>query len=257
MSHFKEYFISKKYLLLFFAAFFIAIGWVFILNIFFNFTYIEGILVVSSRLLLLLLIFSISLFLGKLEIIKEIKLEFLVLDNEAVLHGFPSFFRRFHIVFLIIATFCYLMIPFFEGNSFFQYLCLYVGFFFISLFFLQFFTHLFFYVKKSKNDHKNIRSFSTVVGAKKVIVVCAECAKIGAGILLAGELGYKMLAGGPNAVSPPRSYILNQMFPSDRTKVWSESKAALSIHNRAMGRDHLEIYKLPDFVQEFKNSSKK
>ena len=149
MSHFKEYFISKKYLLLFFAAFFIAIGWVFILNIFFNFTYIEGILVVSSRLLLLLLIFSISLFLGKLEIIKEIKLEFLVLDNEAVLHGFPSFFRRFHIVFLIIATFCYLMIPFFEGNSFFQYLCLYVGFFFISLFFLKCI-----FVIKSKNFGK-------------------------------------------------------------------------------------------------------
>jgi hypothetical protein len=36
------------------------------------------------------------------------------------------------------------------------------------------------------------------------------------------------------------------MFPDDRTKIWTESKAAYALHNRAMGNPHNNIYQMQD-----------
>jgi hypothetical protein len=46
-----------------------------------------------------------------------------------------------------------------------------------------------------------------------------------------------------NDISPWRQYGLNQMFPYDRTGVWTETKAGMATHNRAMGYPHDNIYK--------------
>merc|ERR1712099_223574 len=82
----------------------------------------------------------------------------------------------------------------------------------------------------------------TTPNIKRVGTVCFECAK--AIITLAGglEIGYKLSHGGMNDISPLRQQWLNEMFPEDKTKVWSESKAAMAMHNRAMGNPHDTIY---------------
>ena len=48
-----------------------------------------------------------------------------------------------------------------------------------------------------------------------------------------------------NDVSPWRQYWLNQTFPDNKTKFWTESKAAIAMHNRSMGNLHNYIH---DFV---------
>ena len=53
---------------------------------------------------------------------------------------------------------------------------------------------------------------------------------------------YKLSHGGMNDVSPWRQEWLNQTFPNDKTKIWTESKASMAMHNRAMGNPHGEIY---------------
>ena len=64
--------------------------------------------------------------------------------------------------------------------------------------------------------------------------------------MVGGEMVYKLSAGGMNAMSPPRQLMLNRMFLDDRTKIWTESKAAYALHNRAMGNPHNDIYQMQD-----------
>ena len=79
---------------------------------------------------------------------------------------------------------------------------------------------------------------------RKAVVTCVECAK-GLGVLVVSEkIIYKLTAGGMNAVSPPRQWVLNQMFPDDRTKVWTESGASYALHNQAMGNPHDNTYQM-------------
>jgi len=53
---------------------------------------------------------------------------------------------------------------------------------------------------------------------------------------------YKLTHGGMNDISPWRQEWLNQTFPDDKTKIWTESKAATAMHNRAMGNPHNIVY---------------
>ena len=41
-----------------------------------------------------------------------------------------------------------------------------------------------------------------------------------------------------NDVCPWRQEWLNKIFPDDETKICTESKAAIALHNRAMGNPH-------------------
>jgi hypothetical protein len=258
MTFFQNLKTPQKILLLT-VSFLLSVVFIMLLVTYFNFTYIEAIKTIGLRFILILTFFLISGYIGNFPIMLEIKNEFLLLDNLAISYGFPSFFRKYHMVFLFFAAVSYFIIPTFETNSTSQYVCLLVSFVFIILFFIQFFVHIFFYVKhiNKEQKNKNIRQFSTVIPVvKQVAVVCAECLKVGGGIILAGEIGYKVFAGGPNAVSPPRKFVLNTMFPDDRTKIWSESKAALALHNKAMGLPHDNIYGLQDFVKGLQNSKK-
>jgi hypothetical protein len=49
--------------------------------------------------------------------------------------------------------------------------------------------------------------------------------------------------GGINDMSLLRQSAMNKMFPDDRTKIWSETKAAHAMQNRAMGLPHNDVYK--------------
>ena len=91
-----------------------------------------------------------------------------------------------------------------------------------------------------------IAAHVTNPGARKVVVTCVECAKGLGTLFVGGEMMYKLTAGGMNAVSPPRQWVLNQMFPDGRTKIWMESKAVYALHNRAMGNPHNNIYQMQD-----------
>ena len=81
----------------------------------------------------------------------------------------------------------------------------------------------------------------TASSFKKIAVVCIDCAR---GVVTIGgalELGYKVTHGGVNAMSPLRQEWLNKTFPDDKTKIWTESKASMALHNRAMGNPHDSI----------------
>jgi hypothetical protein len=72
--------------------------------------------------------------------------------------------------------------------------------------------------------------------------------------LVGAELMYKLSAGGMNAVSPPRQAMLNRMFPDDRTKIWTEFKAAHALQNRAMGNPHNNIYQMQDMWKKHEST---
>ena len=56
------------------------------------------------------------------------------------------------------------------------------------------------------------------------------------------EVDYKLTHKEMDDVSFWRKEWLNKTFPDDKTKIWSESKAAMAMHNRAMGNPHDAIY---------------
>lgn len=98
-----------------------------------------------------------------------------------------------------------------------------------------------------------ITAHMTNPGVRKAAVTCLECAK-GFGTLLVGaEVTYKLSTGGMNAMSSPRQWMLNNMFPDDRTKIWTESKAAYALHNRALGNPHNNIYQIQDIRNKHGN----
>jgi len=75
----------------------------------------------------------------------------------------------------------------------------------------------------------------TSKGMKQAGVMCSECVKVTVQLSFGAETLWKLTHGGMNDISPWRQYGLNQMFPYDRTGVWTETKAGMAIHNRAMG----------------------
>ena len=85
--------------------------------------------------------------------------------------------------------------------------------------------------------------------------ICLECAKVGVQLGLGAEAGCKLTHGGMNDISPWCQSALNHMFPDDRTKVWTETKAGMAMHNRAMGYPHDNIYKPKEILDDIRNSA--
>ena len=52
-----------------------------------------------------------------------------------------------------------------------------------------------------------------------------------------------MTHGGMNDMSPWRQSAMNKIFPDDKTKIWTETKAGMALHNKTMGNPHEDIYK--------------
>ena len=176
---------------------------------------------------------------------------------------FITYLRKYHISILVIGLVSYsLAVNVFPDNQFYSYMFGVIGFISSLLYLIHFVVYTKAFLSRSLSEIKISSSYrynsgnrrpqtrtmftaASVAGTatRKTIVMCLECAK-GLGSALVGlELSYKLtLGGGMNSVSPPRQFLLNELFPGDRTKVWSESKAAIAIHNRAMGNPHDAIY---------------
>ena len=128
----------------------------------------------------------------------------------------------------------------------------FISFFF---FFLQFVYYTTYYIHKSffqatkpnkfsgQKNNTPLDSVKKSSTAAKIVVVCWIAAKGVVAFVPCAELTYKLTHGGMNDVSPWRQYALNRAFPDDPTKVWSESKAALATHKKAMGITQSDIKK--------------
>lgn len=155
---------------------------------------------------------------------------------------------------LILSTYLLysLAVTYFVNDPSISYLLGLIAFISLILYLVQFTVSTKEYLTKSFKFNNNIfnkdkkkgstKGMVTALNLKKVATVCIECAKTG--ITLGGglEIAYKLIHGGMNDVSPWRQKWLNNTFPDDETKVWTESKAAMAMHNRAMGNPHNAIY---------------
>jgi len=57
-----------------------------------------------------------------------------------------------------------------------------------------------------------------------------------------------------NDMSPWHQSAMNKMFTDDRTKIWTETKAGMAMHNRAMGYPHDNMYKTRETIDNVRNS---
>ena len=159
--------------------------------------------------------------------------------------SFIIFLRKYDFLLLFSAYLLYsLAIILFAENSLVSYLLVFIAFTNLIFYFIQFAVYTNNYVKDflnainspvNKDVKSHIRSIMAFSNLKKLLILCTECAKvvIAAGCLL--DIGYKMTHGGINVVPVWRQDWLNQIFPNDNTKVWTETKVATALHNLSMG----------------------
>lgn len=234
-------------------------------------SYID-VIVFTIRRLVFLLIFTITLITSQ-----DLPAVQIFQDDYATFNEGPSknnallaFIRKYHISLIFSSFISYsLATSVFLENSLISNFFGILSLVFASLYLVQSIAYLIAFWKKplnkssslpSKNNSKKkndprgqtrtifsgLTAHMTNPGVRKLVVTCVECAKGFGTLLVGGEMIYKLSAGGMNAVSPPRQWMLNQMFPDDRTKIWTESKAAHALHNRAMGNAHDNIYLTQD-----------
>lgn len=189
-----------------------------------------------------------------LSFIKDLQQEMSIFnEGPANKSFFITKLRKYHFSLLLSAYLLYsLAVTYFVNDPSISYLLGLIAFISLILYLVQFVVYTKEYVTKSFKSNKSIsntdkrkgstRSMVTASNLKKVVTVCLECAK--GAITLGGglEIGYKLTHGGMNDVSPWRQEWLNKTFPDDRTKIWTESKAAMAMHNRAMGNPHDFMY---------------
>ena len=221
-------------------------------NIFIEYLYIIDFL--SWRLFFILCILMLLQSLLNLSFIKDIQQEMSIFnEGPANKSFFITQLRKYHFSLLLSTYLLYsLAVTYFVNDPLISNLLGLIAFISLILYFVQFVVYTKEYVTKSFKSSKSIpnmdkkkgstRSMFNAANAKKVATVCLECAKgaitIGGGL----EIGYKLTHGGMNDVSPWRQHWLNETFPDDKTKIWTESKAAMAMHNRAMGNPHNSIY---------------
>ena len=162
---------------------------------------------------------------------------------------FMAHLRKYHFS-LILSTYLFysLAVTYFVMDPLISYLLGLIAFINLILYFVQFVVYTNHYVAKSFKSNKTIlnkdkkkgltRGMFTASSLTKIAIVCFECAK--GAITLGGglEIGYKLIHGGMNEVPSWRQEWLNKTFPDDKTKIWTESKASMALHNRAMGNPH-------------------
>jgi hypothetical protein len=188
-----------------------------------------------------------------LPFIKDLQQEMTIFnEGPANKFSFIANLRKYHFSFMLSAYLLYsLAVTYFVEDPLISYLLGLIAFIMLTLYLVQFVIYTNEYVKKSFKSNKSTfskdkksqtRNMVTISNLKKISIVCLECAK--GAITLGGgaELMYKLTHGGMNDISPWRQEWLNQTFPDDITKIWTESKAAMAMHNRAMGNPHDSIY---------------
>jgi len=161
--------------------------------------------------------------------------------------------RKYHFSLLLSVYLLYtLAVTYFVDDPFISNLLGLIAFINIILYLVQFVVYTKEYVTKSFQFNESpfnkdkregsTRGMVTASNVQKIATVCIECVKsaitLGGGI----EIGYKLTHGGMNEVPPWRQEWLNKTFPDDKTKIWTESEAAMAMHNRAMGNSHNSMY---------------
>lgn len=219
-------------------------------DVFNEYVYIIEILCWRLFFLLCILVLAQSFF--NLPFIKDLQEEMSIFNEGPTNKSFfTAYLREYHFSLLLSTYLFYILaVTYFVEDPQISYLLGLIAFISFILYGIQFVVYTNSYIKKSFNSNKSIfkdrkgqiRGMFTAANAKKVATVCLECSKgivsIGVGL----EVGCKLAKGSMNAVSPLREVVLNHTFPEDRTKTWSETKAATAIHNRSMGRPHDAIY---------------
>ena len=224
-----------------------------IFNIFTEYLYIIDFL--NWRLFSILCILILLQSLLNLPFIKDLQQEMSIFnEGPANKSFFVTQLRKYHFSLLLSAYLLYsLAVTYFVNDPAISYLFGLIAFINLILYLVQFAVYTKEYVTKSFKSNKSIfnkdkkkkgstRGMITVSNLKKVATVCIECAKNA--IILGGglEIGYKLTHGGMNDVSPWRQEWLNKTFPDDKIKIWTESKAGMAMHNRAMGNPHDAMY---------------
>jgi hypothetical protein len=249
---------------------------VFVLTIFFNVSYYTFIYInvftsylhvfdfLRVKLFSLLILLIVIQVLVDLPVSKEFQEELDLYNKPFENRPFLVLVRRYHFQICMFVYFAYsLSTTYFVENMMLSYFLGMVAFLASGLYLFQFvvYTKRYIILNTTSNNYKGLRpgkrTMVTAGTAKKVAVVCYECGKFLLQAGVGGEIGWKMTHGGMNDISPWRQAVLNDMFPEDRTKVWTESKAAAAMHNRAMGHPHENVYRPSDALSEYSNSKKK
>lgn len=169
--------------------------------------------------------------------------------------SFMANLRKYHFSLLISGYLSYsLAVTIFVEDPFVSNLLGIVALINLTLYLVQSVVYINEYIKKSFKFDKTIsdgnrnkkngqtRTMFTAANTKKVATICVECVKTAVTLGGGAEVVYKLTHGGMNDVSPWRQSWLNQNFPEDKTKIWTESKAASALHYRAMGYSHDSLY---------------
>jgi hypothetical protein len=219
---------------------------------------------VRVKLFSLLILLIIIQVLVDLPVSKEFQEELNMYNKPFKNRPYLVLVRRYHFQICMFVYFAYILsTTYFVENMMLSYFLGMAAFLASGLYLFQFvvYTRRYIIVNTIPNSSKGVRpgkrTMVTAATVKKVGVVCYECGKF---LLQAGvgcEVGWKMTHGGMNDISPWRQAVLNDIFPDDRTKVWTESKAAAAMHNRAMGHTHENVYKPSDALSDYSNSNKK
>jgi hypothetical protein len=209
---------------------------------------------INWRLFFILCILVLLQSLLNLPFVKDLQQEMSIFnEGPANKSSFLAHLRKYHFSLLVSAYLLYsLAVTYFVEEPLISYLLGLLAFINLIFYLVQFVVYTNEYVKKSFKSNKSVlhgdkrkgqtRNIVTVSTLKQVATVCLECTK---GVLTLGgglEIGYKLTHGGMNDVSSWRQVWLNETFPDDTTKIWTESKAAMAVHNRAMGNPHNSIY---------------
>jgi len=195
-----------------------------------------------------------------LTFVKELQQEMAIFDEgPANVSPFIRQVRKYNFSLLFFVYLSYsLGVTYFIDNPSISYSLGLIAFIGLILYWVQFVVYTKEYVTKSFKYDKttfggdkrkgSVRTMFTLSGlihapeTKKIATLCVECTKTAVVIGSGAEIGYKLSHGGLNDVSPWRQAWLNKTFPDDKTKIWTESKAAMAMHNRAMGIPHTTIY---------------
>lgn len=253
----KDTYIKINCIILIFLLFLKA--WVLLFNVFVN--EIDTIDFLCSRFLFILFIIIGLKILSNLSFVQEFRQEMDIFNEGPVDKSFFIYhLRKYHMSLFISSFFCYILATtYFVEDLFLSYLLGLIAFINLILYCVQSFIYTKAYLKRSfkdtssicKNNKVQIKTMFTSTSMKKVSMVCLEFAKIGFCAAVGAESLYKLTHAGMNDISPIRQQWLNEQFPEDKTKVWTETKAIMSAHKRAMSQPHNPIYDTETIIKEF------
>ena len=219
---------------------------------------------VLTRLVLVFLFLIFLQILLELPITKSFQSELQLFNQDPKDRPFLVLLRKYHFQLFLLSYISFsLATTYFVENFIVSYVLGVVTFVCVVLYLVQFVVYTKNYLQRQTTNftytdtnkrYMSTATSPTVQAAKKVAVVCLECAKVAVQLGLGAEAGWKLTHGGMNDMSPWRQSVMNKMFPDDKTKIWTETKAGMAMHNRAMGYPHNNIYKTGETIDNVRNS---